>query len=112
MIDFLGRKKSVRLTQTSKQQHIIVNILTENAEPYIQHSFSSRFIDELIEKLQEANEYIKTQDPVIVDGKHYAYKFAEKITEDDYLKAKHLVNRYEKKRIIQLNHSYRHNIKT
>ncbi len=77
MIEFKGNCKGVRLEKRGKNDnHIKVILLTEDDDNWFEgDSFSSFWIDELIEKLIQAKKFIETQEPDIYDGVQYGYKF-------------------------------------
>jgi len=80
MIEFKGECKGVRLEKRGENDnHIIVKILTEDDESWFESDkFSSYWIDEMIEKLQEAKKYIESQEPDIYDNRQYGYRFSNK----------------------------------
>ncbi len=82
-VSFNGNCKGVRLKKRSKKDdHIVVVIMTEDDGKWIDiDEFSSFWIDEMIEKLQEAKKFIETQEPDIYNynGKQYGYKFRKTI---------------------------------
>lgn len=75
--EFKGQCMGVGLSdRLSVDSHITVHTMVEDdGEWYVTNHFSSYWIDELIQKLQEANNYLKTQTPDIYDHKQYGYKF-------------------------------------
>jgi hypothetical protein len=78
IIEFKGDCKGVRLKNRSENDnHICVEILTEDDENWFvsETSFSSYWIDELIEQLQNAKSFIETQEPDIYKNKQYGFKF-------------------------------------
>ena len=79
MIEFKGDCKGVRLEPRGENDnHILVVLLTEDdGNWYEGEKFSSAWIDELISKLKEAQNFIKTQKPDIHNGEQYGYKFNE-----------------------------------
>lgn len=76
-MEFKGTTKGVKLEKRGiNDDHIIVVILVEDdGEWYAKDFFSSYYIDELIEQLQEAKKYIETQTPDMFQGEVYGYKF-------------------------------------
>lgn len=78
MIEFKGSCKGVRLEKRgSNDNHIQVVLLTEDDENWFDgERFSSYWIDEMIEKLQDAKRYIETQEPDIYNGRQYGYRFS------------------------------------
>lgn len=78
MVEFKGQCKGVRLEKRGDgDNHIKVVLLTEDDENWFDgDSFSSSWIDEMIEKLQEAKRYIETQEPDIYNGRQYGYRFS------------------------------------
>lgn len=83
-VDFKGECKGIRLVPRNSKDgdnHILVQFLTEDDGMWHEEEGlgSSYWIDELIEQLCDAREYIKTQEPDIAEnGKQYGYKFKEK----------------------------------
>ena len=77
IIEFKGECRGIALRKRgANDPHIEIVLLVEDDETwYDTGSFSSYWIDELIEKLQEAKKYIETQEPDIYDGRQYGYKF-------------------------------------
>ena len=82
---FKGSCKGVRLEKRGdNDNHILVVLLTEDDETwYDGDRFSSSWIDEMIEKLQEAKKYIETQEPDINElGRQYGWKFKENLKQN------------------------------
>ena len=82
-ITFKGRCKGVELIKRGiNDNHICINILTEDDGNWFvsksEIGFSSSWIDELIEQLQNAKKYIETQEPDMYEGRQYGYKFKSK----------------------------------
>lgn len=79
MVEFKGECKGVRLSPRNPSlhdNHIKITLLTGDDETWFEgDSFSCYWIDELIDKLQEAKKFIETQEPDIYQGKQYGYKF-------------------------------------
>lgn len=76
-IEFKGNCKGVRLKKRgADDNHISVQLLTEDDEMWYEgDSFSSYWIDELIEQLQNAKKFIETQDPDIYNNRQFGWKF-------------------------------------
>jgi hypothetical protein len=77
-IEFKGKCKGVKLLKReTNDNHICLQILTEDDEYWFPSAnpFSSFWIDELIEQLQKAKQFIETQEPDIYDGHQYGWKF-------------------------------------
>lgn len=77
-LEFKGQCKGVKLTERGvNDNHICLQILTEDDENWFpsENSFSSGWIDELIEQLQIAKKYMETQEPDIHEGRQYGWKF-------------------------------------
>ena len=80
MIEFKGECKGVRLVSRGKKDsHISIEILAKDDGNWFECGtpFSSYWVNELIQKLQEAKQFIETQEPDIYEGKQYGYKFKE-----------------------------------
>ena len=79
--EFKGECKGVRLVpRGANDNHICIEILTEDDGNWFEsnQSFSSYWIDDLIEQLTLAKQYMKTQSPHIHEGRQYGWKFKEK----------------------------------
>jgi hypothetical protein len=77
-IEFKGQCKGVELVKReTNDNHICVRILTEDDDDWFASasSFSSSWLDELIEQLQLAKKYIESQEPDMFNGKQYGWKF-------------------------------------
>lgn len=77
-IEFKGQCKGVILTKRGEHdEHICIQILTEDDENWFAsaNAFSSGWIDELIEQLQQAKKYLETQEPDLHEGRQYGWKF-------------------------------------
>ncbi len=62
-------------------EHVVIQIITEDDENWFDHgnSFSSYWIDDLIDVLQETRRYIQHfTEADIVNGRQYGYKFKKK----------------------------------
>lgn len=82
-MEFKGKCKGIKLTKRNENKndnHICLQILTEDDGEWFDsnNSFSSSWIDELIELLQITKAYIETQDPDMYNGKQYGWKFKDK----------------------------------
>lgn len=76
--EFKGRCKGVQLKKRGfNDEHIAVQIITEDDGTWHNSGsmFSSYWIDDLIEQLQNAKKFIESQTPDIYEGKQYGYKF-------------------------------------
>ena len=76
--DFLGVCKGVHLDKRGENDnHITVQILTEDDGNWFasEKGFSSYWIDDLINQLQKAKEFLEKQEPDIYDGRQYGWKF-------------------------------------
>lgn len=77
-IEFKGKCKGVKLIKRSENDnHICVIIITEDDENWFESetSFSSYWIDELIEQLKNAKSFLETQNPSIHEGRQYGWEF-------------------------------------
>jgi hypothetical protein len=75
---FLGEQFGVSLTpRGDKDNHICFTILSEDDGSWFTKdvSASSYWIDDLIEQLQMAKRYMKTQKPDMYDGQQLGFKF-------------------------------------
>ena len=80
MIEFKGECIGVRLVRRgTKDKHICFNMLIEDDEFWSETNFqvSSAWIDETIEQLKLAKEYMRTQTPDMHRGQKYGYKFKQ-----------------------------------
>ena len=81
-MEFKGECKGVRLVKRNENDpHICVQILTEDDGDWFTNdnqSFSSYWIDDLIEQLNNAKQFIESQEPDIYNGRQYGYKFKNK----------------------------------
>ena len=77
IVEFKGECKGIGLRKRGvNDPHVEVVLLVEDDETWYETgSFSSCWIDELIEKLQEAKKYLETKEPDIYNGVQYGYKF-------------------------------------
>ena len=77
IVEFKGKCKGIGLRKRGiDDPHIEVVLLVEDDEIWHETgSFSSYWVDELIEKLQEAKKYIETKEPDVYNGTQYGYKF-------------------------------------
>lgn len=76
--EFKGHCKGVKLIKRGENDnHICLQILTEDGENWFApaNSFSSYWIDDLIEQLKIAKAYIETQEPDMHEGRQYGWKF-------------------------------------
>lgn len=75
--EFKGQCLGVGLSKrTPIDNHIMVNILTEDdGNWWIANRFSSAWLSELLSKLHDATNYIKTQDLDLYAKRQYGYKF-------------------------------------
>lgn len=74
---FTGDCKGVAITKRGNtDNHLCFNIITEDDEQWFgsqSESSSSSWIDELIEQLIRARDFLKSQDPDMHNGKQYGY---------------------------------------
>lgn len=79
-MNFRGDCMGVRLEKRDdKDKHIVVVLETEDDEQWFEKtSFSSYWLDELIEVLQAASSFCKSQEPDIVKGEQFGWKFKKK----------------------------------
>ena len=82
--EFKGNCKGIKLTKRKRNEndnHICVQILTEDDGDWFAscNSFSSYWIDDLIEQLKITKAYIETQEPDMYNGKQYGWKFRDTI---------------------------------
>lgn len=78
--EFKGQCKGVRLVPRGiNDPHICVQIITEDDENWFESdkSFSSAWLDELIEQLQEARVWLATQEPDIYEGQQYGWELKQ-----------------------------------
>ena len=81
-IEFKGELMGVRLVPRGQtDRHISVQMLIEDDEHWhdLGSRFSSSWIGELIEQLQEAKKYMKTQERSMHKGKQYGYQFKDEV---------------------------------
>lgn len=80
-IEFKGNCKGVKLTKRGENDpHIMVSILVEDDGNWFvdeKNKFSSYWIDDLIEQLNNAKSFIESQEPDIYEDKQYGFKFKE-----------------------------------
>ena len=77
---FLGKCMGVELSQRGMNDpHILVNILMEDDENWFKKaSFSSSWLDEMIQQLQAAKAFCETQEKDMHNGRQYGFNFKEK----------------------------------
>lgn len=74
---FLGNCMGVTIRSRGDDGHIMFSICVADDGHWHEKldGASSYWLDELIEKLEQARAFMRTQEPDVVNGKRYGYKF-------------------------------------
>jgi len=74
---FKGQCVGVSLDKRGiEDDHILISLLIEDDEEWFKKlSISSSWLDEMIDVLNQAKEFVKTQEPDIIDNVQYGFKF-------------------------------------